>query len=362
MAFLAPNAFGAFLLCYNIVMNLPRVSLGLIAFSLVLYLLYIAQSLIIPLVIAILAWYVIISLQQYYQQSTARFFQMPRVVALIFSFATFAIIAWIFVGFVNSNVQEVITAGPRYQIRFESLLTNYAGLFGYAGTVTVRDLFKTVNLTTVATTVASLVTTFAGFAGIILIYVIFLLLEYHTFPEKIQMLFPRAHKRKEFMRFLERISRDINTYIKIKTLVSLLTALASYIVLLAMGVEFAAFWAGLIFVLNYIPNVGSLVAVMLPVIFSLVQFDQLLPTAILAGILTSIQIFFGNILEPRLMGKSLNLSPLVIIISLVVWGYLWGPIGMFLCVPIMVVINIILSHFKSTRPIAILLSSRGQLE
>ena len=341
-------------------MNIQNFTLGLLAGSVILYFLYIGQSIIIPLVIAILIWYIIITLTEAYKKIKIGSTNVPHWLALIFSLASFVIMTWIFIGFVNSNVQEVIIAAPSYQAKFQKIFTDLQHSLNLEEQISLQQILEWVNLSTIATTAAGIVTTIASFASIIFIYVLFLLLEYHTFNDKMFKLMPDKKRRDDTMALINKISKDINTYIKIKTLVSFLTALLCYIVLLIMGVQFAGFWAVLIFVLNYIPNVGSLVAVILPGLFSLVQYD--LPHAILLLlILTLIQMSIGNILEPRLMGKSLNLSPLVIIISLVIWGSLWGVVGMFLCVPIMVITNIILAKFPSTKPIAILLSSKGDI-
>ncbi|MBU2565992.1 AI-2E family transporter [Patescibacteria group bacterium] len=341
-------------------MNIQNFSLGLLASSIILYFLYIGQSIIIPLVIAIIIWYIIISLTEAFKKIKIGSIKIPHWLALLFSLASFAIIAWIFVDFVNKNVQEVIIAAPSYQAKFQSIFTNLQASLNLEEQISLQQILEWVNLSTIATTAAGIVTTIAGFASIIFIYVLFLLLEYHTFNEKIFKLIPDKKKRDDSTALINKISKDINTYIKIKTFVSFLTALLCFIVLSIMGIQFAGFWAVLIFVLNFIPNVGSLIAVILPGLFSLVQYD--LPHAfLLLLILTLIQMTIGNILEPRLMGKSLNLSPLVIIISLVIWGSLWGIVGMFLCVPIMVITNIILAKFPATKPIAILLSSRGDI-
>ena len=124
------------------------------------------------------------------------------------------------------------------------------------------------------------------------------------------------------------------------------------------GLEFAIFFAFIIFLLNFIPNIGSIIAVTFPVIFSLVQFESLYLTSIFLALMIGVQVLMGNFVEPKFVGNKLNLSPLVIILSLVFWGSLWGVVGMLLSVPIMVIINIILAAIPSTRPIAILFSEK----
>jgi predicted PurR-regulated permease PerM len=115
-----------------------------------------------------------------------------------------------------------------------------------------------------------------------------------------------------------------------------------------------------VFILNYIPVLGSFVGVVLPSLLVLVQFGSFGPFFVAVMLLSIVQVGIGNFLEPRLMGSSLNLSPLAIIVSLAVWGGLWGLAGMFLCVPLTVILVIICAHFEGTRPLAVLLSAHGQ--
>ena len=128
-----------------------------------------------------------------------------------------------------------------------------------------------------------------------------------------------------------------------------------------VGVDFAETWALLIFVLNYIPNIGSIVAVAFPALLALVQFETLGPFIILVISLTAIQLAIGSVLEPMLMGNTLNMSPFAIILALAFWGTIWGIVGMFLSVPIMVMVMIVCAHVPSWRWVAILLSKDGQI-
>jgi predicted PurR-regulated permease PerM len=209
--------------------------------------------------------------------------------------------------------------------------------------------------------VAGAVAKVAGNAGLIVIYVIFLLAEQRTFYRKIEALFPEAGRRDEVKLILSEVQKRTQTYIAVKTLLSLLTAVISYIVLVAVGLDLAGFWAFVIFLLAYIPTVGSLLGVVFPALMALLQFGGGSEFLIIAAGLGALQLIIGNVLEPRMMGKSLNLSSLVVIVSLAIWGSIWGVTGMFLSVPITVVLMIVLAEFKQTRPIAILLSADGRV-
>jgi predicted PurR-regulated permease PerM len=146
-----------------------------------------------------------------------------------------------------------------------------------------------------------------------------------------------------------------------KTLVSLLTAVVSYVVLEMVGVDFAIIWALLVFFLNFIPTIGSIVAVVFPALLTLVQFDTITPFLIVAIGLGGTQFVIGNVIEPTYVGKSLNLSSLMILLALSFWGSVWGLPGMFLAVPLMVMTGIVCAQFSGLRWIAVILSADGNL-
>ena len=132
--------------------------------------------------------------------------------------------------------------------------------------------------------------------------------------------------------------------------------------LLLVGVDFAGFWAFTIFLLNYIPTVGSIIATLFPAVLALIQFDTFAEFFIVLIAVGAIQLVVGNVLEPKMMGSTLNVSPLIVMLSLTLWGSIWGVAGMFLSVPITVIMLIIFAHFEKTRYLAVLLSGDGDLK
>ncbi len=140
-----------------------------------------------------------------------------------------------------------------------------------------------------------------------------------------------------------------------------MTGAFSYVALLIIGVDAPLFWAFLIFILNFIPTIGSLIATAFPAIFATLQYGDLGPAIWVLIVVGAIQIIVGNFIEPRLVGSSLNISPLVVFLTLALWGLIWGITGMLLSVPITVILIIILSEFPASRPLAILLSQKGNI-
>ena len=143
---------------------------------------------------------------------------------------------------------------------------------------------------------------------------------------------------------------------------SLLTGVLSYLVLLLLGVDFPILWAFIIFLFNYIPYVGSLVATLLPALFVIFQKGSFLSFLWVLVAVECVQILVGNYIEPKVMGKTLNLSPLIVILALSFWGAIWGIVGMILSVPIISVLVIIMAHFSSTKSVAIFMSEQGNIE
>ena len=322
------------------------------AIVLFVYILAIWASLIIPFIISILLSFIILSISGFYN----RVFLLPHYISFVFSLFTIASILYIVWQIINTNIDAIIRLAPTYQEKFIRIIDTYAEIYNIEINAVSSQLFSNFSLANIFASIAWIVTSFVRSAGIIFFFTLFILLESKSFTRKIALI--TWWEKSTFFQALDQIKSDIKSYFLVKTLVSLATWLISWTILFFFWLDFFIFWAFLIFLLNYIPNVWSIIAVFFPVAFSLVQFESLSLSVTLLVVLTWIQIFFWNFVEPKLMGNRLNLSPLVILISLIFWGTLWGPIGMLLSVPLMVMINIALSHIESTRPIAVLLSEK----
>jgi AI-2 transport protein TqsA len=196
----------------------------------------------------------------------------------------------------------------------------------------------------------------------VIIYAMFMFTEESNFSEKITNVIEDNTNRTHVREALSEIDASTMNFLGLKTLIGLITGGASYIILYFIGIDAALFWAFLIFLFNYIPFVGSLIATLFPSIFAIFQFGDLYHPLMIFGLIEVVQILVGNVLEPRVMGKSLNLSSLVVIISLSFWSALWGIPGAFLSIPLTVVMVIIFKQFKPTIPIAKILSEKGTLE
>ncbi|HSK12198.1 MAG TPA: AI-2E family transporter, partial [Phnomibacter sp.] len=228
-------------------------------------------------------------------------------------------------------------------------------LMGY-----LKNLFGGIRFGDILAELFNSITGLLGDAFLIIIYVVFIFAEETFFKQKLKAIFSAPGQFSKVDSLLNRIGGAITHYMGLKTLISLITGMASYFILLLIGIDSPAFWSFLIFLLNFIPNIGSLVATMFPAIFALLQFGSIWPFLLVLLLVGTVQVLVGNFLEPRIMGNQLNISPLVTILALSFWGLLWGITGMLLSLPITVIMVIIFSQFPSTRPIAIMLSKTGE--
>jgi predicted PurR-regulated permease PerM len=204
---------------------------------------------------------------------------------------------------------------------------------------------------------ASLGTFFSFISNLflILVFLIFILLGRGNTKPKIQSSFDKR-RASQIIKVIQNIDSQVQKYLAIKTIISLVTGVFVTIVLLLFGLDFAIVFGFLTFLLNYIPTVGSVIATAFPVIIAVFQFESLWPALWILLILTVIQQSLGGFVEPKLMGEGLGLSPLVVLFSLFFWGWLWGILGMILAVPIAAMVKIICSNVPSLKFVGELMS------
>lgn len=329
--------------------------------ALVVYLMVVGRPVVLPLVVAVFAAHLISALASHTRR--VRVFGRPLGWTLRAGGALIVLLllGWLVITLLINNSSQLMAAAPTYEGRVRLLLTNVSDWIGLEQPSFLEAPFGRGRLAALASGVALGLTGVIGSFGTVIIYTVFLLLEEHSIDRKIAALFADTERRAIAHRILHQIGAEVQTYVWLKTVLSMATTLASYAVMKWVGLDLAEFWALLIFWLNFIPYIGAWSGVIFPALLALLQFDAPGPIVVIAGALTVIQFTSGVLVEPRVIGTGLNLSPVVILLSLAIWGSIWGVIGMFLAVPMMVVLMIVCAHFDSTRPIAILMSADGQL-
>ncbi len=328
--------------------------------------LVLGRDVLVPLAVAILVWAFVNSVATQLVRASRWALRnrgaMPPGVALVFAVLVVVWAILMVVQVVADNVAQIAVAAPGYRDRLEEVIPAIGVWLGVDVPDLVGDLLAQFQFSEIVAQLAGALTALAGNTMLVLLYTAFLLLEQQAIQRKLEVLHEDPVRAQRTRLAISRAVDRIETYIRVKTFISTATALISYGVLWAFEINYATFWALIIFLLNYIPNIGSILAVMFPTLLTLVQFGDPLITLTIGGILTTLQFTIGNVIEPRLMGTSLNLSPFVIILSLAIWGSIWGVAGMFLCVPLTMILLILLSQFPQSRPIAVLLSGNGRID
>ncbi len=334
-----------------------RATLLFLAGMALIGLLYLTRELMAPFALAVFIWLIIDAFARWMDKISPK---IPYWLALT---VAVLVVVGLMVGFIFvivDTVGDVAADSPRYEARLTEIfgwIADKTGQENLSFAMLEQSLTAKIKggLATFAATVQGVLSEFF----LIALYVVFLFAAQSSFPKKMDDLFPNEQRRGQAAKVGERIRQSIEKYLSVQTIISLMQTVVSYIAMTALGLDNALFWALVIFVLNYIPIVGGLAAVVMPCLFALVQFDSMGRVGLLAALLFGAQFVIGNTIQPKMMGDSMNLSAIVVILALSVWGALWGGVGAFLSAPLTVIIMIILAQFPTTRWIAVLLSADG---
>lgn len=342
-------------------MRIQKIAYSLIiAIGVVIILIY-GKTLLLPFVFAIMLWFIIKAIRGLFDKLRIKGRAMPMWFKNILAFTIVFLVMSLLGKLLSVNISKISKVLPEYQQNIDSMVAYLNTAFGIDIYSWVKDYSVDLDLSVIITPILNSLSDLLGSAFMVIIYVIFLLIEEAVFPLKLKAVFNEPDRYSRSNSIFEKLNVSLNNYFALKTLVSLVTGLLSYVILLIIEVDFAFFWAFLIFTFNFIPTIGSMVATLFPSLIALVQFNSFSYFFLVLALIGAVQIAVGNFLEPKLMGNSLNISPLVVIISLMFWGTIWGVLGMIMSVPITVMLIIVFAQFNTTKGIAIMLSSRGKV-
>jgi len=286
-------------------------------------------------------------------------FKIPRSLAIVFILLVTFFIVYLLGSLLYSSGKTFAAEFPKYGQKINDILVSiFARLNFPSQEIESFNLMEQLNIKNFGNLLLSIFGTAFSFLSnlfLILIFFVFILAGRGETEAKILRSFKREQA-ETFIQIKNNIDLQVQRYLGIKTVISFITGLLATIILLFFGVDFAILFGFFTFILNYIPNIGSIIATALPLIIAIFQFDTLWPAFWILIILGTIQMLLGNFIEPRVMGRGLGLSPLVVLFSLFFWGWLWGLPGMILAVPIAAVIKIITSNIPSLKFISILIS------
>ncbi|MCH2669847.1 MAG: AI-2E family transporter [Gammaproteobacteria bacterium] len=325
------------------------IAVSVIAFVVVIYGMQAARVILVPLLVAVFVAILCAPVMKYLERQ-----RVPTGLAV-------AIVVILIVGimvlagsFVGGSIGAFNERLPFYQERLNERLTDIAALFGQQ--ITVGRLIESVQPGSAMGFAANLLNSLQGLLAnffLIMFTVIFILLESSTLPAKMQLMMRNSRSDTEYFR---KFTESLQRYLGIKTLTSLSTGLAVGILTGIFGLDFPVLWGLLAFLLNYVPSIGSLIAAIPAVFIALIQLSLLQALMIGLGYFV-INIAIGGVIEPRVMGRGLGLSTLIVFLSLVFWGWIFGPVGMILSVPLTMTAKIALESSEKTALIAALLSA-----
>jgi predicted PurR-regulated permease PerM len=257
---------------------------------------------------------------------------------------------------VGGSIQEFTREAPKYRARLLAMYDHVIDWVEARGLEISRDIV--LELFNPGRAMDMMTGTLRGVAAVlsnlllVFLIIVFILLEAAGFPAKVRAAFG---VREGFARF-DKIVQEVQRYLAIKSVVSLLTGVLVGTTMWLIGVDFPMLWGGLAFLLNYIPTLGSFIAAIPPILLAVLQLGWGY-AFVVAAVFLVINVTLGNLVEPYFLGRRLGLSTLVVFLSLVFWGWVWGPVGMLLSVPLTMILKILFENTEDLRWIAVFLDA-----
>jgi predicted PurR-regulated permease PerM len=327
---------------------------GVIAVILTAFALWALRHILEPLILAVFLFLMIGGLEGVLERRTP----LPRTAALpaaIVAVVTlFGFTGWL----IASNSSQIVGESGSYAARIDVLLQMGADRLGLQAAPTIDQLFKELNPGHYAAVAVAAVGGIAEKAVLVLIYLGFMIASRAGVGRKIAGIFESGGRLKTLL-VMRRIQHGVEGYIWLQTVAGVIIALGSAAIMWAMGLSHVLFWSFLIFLANYIPVIGVAIGVLLPTAFGLVELDALWKPVVILVSMELLHFVAAHVILPRLQGQSLNIDPLVVLLSLAFWGVIFGFAGAFLSTPLTVMVMAVCAEFPATRAIAVLLSSDG---
>jgi predicted PurR-regulated permease PerM len=338
--------------------------LAILTFLALGFVLNLLQAILVPLVVAIFLFQIFTPLM-----TALRTRRVPAalaiVIVLIVVSAVLVLSSWILYSTLSSFSESL----PRYQQRLTGFLdhasSQLVGTFPRLRAPIERFRWEeALEISAITSMVAAGLGSFLVFFSdlvLILLFLVFLLLGSESFPVKLgRALDPRHAERVAGV--LRNIEEQVRRYLLTKTLINLANGAIVAILFATFGVDFPLLWGFVTVLAHYIPQIGGVLSVGLPTVFLLLQFQSPGWALFVASLNMAVQFIIGNVVEPEVMGERLDLSPMFVLLSLIFWGWLWGPWGMVLAVPITATIRIVCENVRPLQPIAVLMSDSAEPE
>lgn len=339
---------------------LLKFSLGILSVVAIFFILIQLKSILIPFVFATL-----LTLLTYPMIERLSGWKVPKSIAILIVLILLIGVLFFLYFLVATSSRGFSEGWTTYSARLTAIVAEILALFGY----TTSEMLQIINSDTNGLDLSAVldaffssgiiagllggITTFLGDVFIVLLFWLFMSGGREGFEKKLDKIF--NGREGKVMTSYARINQQVQSYILIKTLISLLTGVMTGLIVVLMGGDFAILWGIIAFLLNFIPNIGSLIATAFPMLFLFLKFGVNFNFIAGSILLVLNQNLIGNYLEPIYLGKHLNLSTVFVLGSLLFWGWVWGIAGMFLAVPFAAICIIIFENIESLKPLAVLL-------
>ncbi len=291
-------------------------------------------------------------------------FKIPWIAGIFIVLTLVIVSVWIIASLLLSSIRTIFDLYPGYEVRFSGIYKTIAGLFALpynAESTLFQNLWGQLSirqtLRNFAFSLSNSLIVFFKDLLLVLLFAVFFLLDLRYLRQKLDFAFGDGSKGKAAI-IITDIIQQVTRYMSVKFFISLLTGVLIFLGTFAVGMGFPILWGFLAFILNFIPNFGSILSGVLTSVFALVQFwPKPAPVVFVAVLMFAVNFILGNVIEPRVQGRHLGLSPFIIIVSLSFWGWLWGFTGLILAVPMMVILKIICENVSILHPAAVLMGN-----
>jgi len=334
---------------------------GLIALTVLA--LYIAQGILIPIAFALVVAFVLWTVVDWMGRVPGLRL-LPSFLHHVFVLGLFVVAIFLAISTLRSNGEVLVQRLPQYTTNILGLVNGLDARFRidqYIPGGLTKIVTSNLDLQGVARQALTALGSLGGLLVLILLYTSFLMVEYGGFVKKLHLAYPQGDKAEQLIALSSDINSRIGGFLAVKTVINIVLGLLSYFALKFLGIELAGFWAIYIGILNYTPYLGSAAGVVAPTLMTLAQTGDLKHTFLTMAALSALQFVIGSLIEPHVMGRRINLSPMMVLVSLASWYALWGLPGAVLAVPMTVIILAVLGAIPFTRPAAILLSNDGRI-
>ncbi|MCW1950900.1 MAG: AI-2E family transporter [Octadecabacter sp.] len=339
----------------------PKWSLGLLSTAIIIAALVVGRAFLIPLAIAGLIFVFSLVLDDTCRRIRIGGWTPNKWMSRLMTLCVILVSLGGLVFLWYASFGELARLGPEYGTRLAIKLDQMSQWIPSVITDNILSEVASMDIQPWVTALVGQVTGSLAIASLVGFYVVFLFIERDDWEQKLPKIAKTPDDIARAKTILAEISRSVKKYVWINTVTSVLSALIAYAIFRLVGLDFAILLALVVFVAGYIPTIGSLIGIALPAIVAFLQFDSFGPFfVVLFGFGIADQLV-ANVLQPALQGRSLNISTFVVVAALAFWGMIWGGIGMFLAIPLTVMIMIVCAQFRATRWISVLLSQDGQV-